>query len=38
MKGKREELRTPMKFDEVVSHLLKVKPPPETSKDQRSRD
>lgn len=28
MKGKREELRIPMKFDEVVSDLLKVKPPP----------
>jgi len=28
MKGKREELRIPMKFDDVVSDLLKVKPPP----------
>ena len=26
MKGKREELRIPMKFEEAVSGLLKVKP------------
>jgi len=32
MKGKREELRIPMKFDEVVSDLLKVKPPPKPPK------
>ncbi len=27
MKGKRDELRIPMKFEEAVRDLLKVKPP-----------
>lgn len=37
MKGKREELRIPMKFDEVVSDLLKVKPPERKPKKEKAK-
>ena len=40
MKGKKEELRIPMKFEEAVADLLKVKPPQKDSgvlaKEKRS--
>ena len=32
MKGKREELRIPMKFEEAVADFLKVKPPERKAK------
>ncbi len=32
MKGKKEELRIPMKFEEAVSDFLKVKPPKKKNK------
>jgi len=31
MKGKRQELRIPMKFEEAVADFLKVKPPKKKS-------
>jgi hypothetical protein len=39
MKGKRDELRIPMKFEEAVSDFLKVKPikkKPKTKKPSKS--
>lgn len=37
MKGKREELRIPMKFEDAVSDLLKVKPEKKATKKKPAK-
>jgi hypothetical protein len=37
MNGKKEELKIPLAFDEVVSDLLKTKPPKKKPKKQKPK-